>query len=704
MPTSAPSLKTLWEPRGIAVVGASATQGSLGQRLLGYLRDHGYAGGVYPVNPRYPEVEGLVCYPSVAAIPGPVDLALALVGADRVMGTLQDCAAKGVDHVIVYASGFGEMGARGSALEQQMTAYASSHGMRIIGPNCIGLVSPAEHLVAGFSPLFSRVRFEPGALGLVTQSGALGYGIVSLAVERGLRFSRIVNTGNEADLCTAELVEELLNDDVTSTILVYSEGVKRAPDWRALGALSQQRGKPVIVLKAGRSEAGSRAASSHTASLAGDDAVWDVAFRQLGMLRVDDVDEMLDLAAVFQPPRRPAGAGVGVMTTSGGAGILAVDALSAAGLRVPSLGEQTRQEIQAIFPAFGTIANPLDLTGQILTDPTLFRAVLRSMVSDASMDALIVCFCVLQGPEVDRAVDDLLTVLAETDKPILVSRTGGEFLAPGAAARLQQAGVPVFPTPARAARAIAALVRFTQRSARLGVAPLPAPGPAPAGWPKPGQALTERETKRQLLAAGLPVTREVLVTTPNEAAAVAEQMGYPVVLKIDSPDIPHKTEAGGLLLGLRDSKSVQNAFEKVMNRVRAFKPDAKLNGCLIQEQLEDSVAEILVGVSPSPMGPVVTVGLGGILVEVFKDVSQRLAPLTDEDARTMIAELRGFNLLTGIRGQEPADLEALAEVVAKVSQLAVQWPGQWELDLNPVLVMPAGRGCRIVDALLIVRP
>lgn len=697
-------MKTLWQPRGVAVVGASATPGSLGQRLLSYLRDHGYAGRIYPVNPRYREVEALACYPSVAAIPGPVDLALVLVGADRVTSTLQECAARGVGYVVVHASGFGEMGAGGSALEEEMTAYARANGMRLIGPNCIGLVSPGDHLVAGFSPLFSRVAFAPGTLGMVTQSGALGYGIVSLAVERGLRFSRIVNTGNEADLCTAEFVEELLNDEVTSSVLVYSEGVKRPADWRALGALSRQRGKPVIVLKSGRSEAGSRAAASHTASLAGDDAVWDAAFRQLGMLRVDDVDEMLDLAAVFDQGRRPGGRGVGVMTTSGGAGILAVDALSAAGLRVPPLGDRTCREIRPVFPAYGTIANPLDLTGAILTDSAMFRTALRAMVSDPVMNALLVCFCVLQGAEVDRAVDDLLTVWGETDKPILVSRTGGEFLAPGAAARLQQAGVPVFPTPARAARAFAALLQFSERDLGARVVPLPAAGSPPAGWPQPGQALTEREAKRLLAAAGLPVTREILATSAAGAADAAEQLRYPVVLKIDSPDIPHKTEAGGLRLGLRDGAAVQKAFADVIGSVQAFNPEARLNGCLVQEQVEGAVAEILVGVSPSPMGPMVTVGLGGIFVEVFNDASRRLAPLTVDDATAMLAELRGFKLLSGVRGQEPADVEALAALVAQVSQLAMRWPGQWELDLNPVFVLPAGQGCRIADALLIARP
>jgi acyl-CoA synthetase (NDP forming) len=696
-------MKTLWQPRSVAIVGASATPNSLGHRLLTYLRDHGYGGRIYPVNPRYTEIEGLTCFPTVSAISGAVDLALILVGADRVISALQDCAAKRVEYAVVHASGFGETGAAGRALEQEMTAYARAQGMRIIGPNCIGLVSPGNQLVAGFSPLFSKVRFEPGALAMVTQSGALGYGIVSLAVERGLRFSRIVNTGNEADLCTAEFIAELLNDERTSTILVYSEGLKHAGYWRALGALSRERGKPVIVLKSGRSEIGSRAAASHTASLAGDDAIWDAAFRSIGMLRVDDIDEMLDLAAIFEQPRRPAGPGVGVMTTSGGAGILAVDGLSQAGLGIPELDEAACEQIRPIFPAYGTVANPLDLTGAMLTDAILFRTALRAMASDPGIHALLVCFCVLQGAEVDRAIDDLLAVLAETDKPILVSRTGAEFLAPGAAARLQQAGVPVFPTPARAARAIRRLLQFSTERADPGIGPLALASSPPSGWPQPGQALGEREAKRLLSAAGLPVTRQVLCLDAEEAARTAERMGYPVVVKIDSPDIPHKTEAGAVRLGLRDAAAVREAFAAVVDSVRAFKPDARLNGCLVQEQLENSVAEILLGVSPSPMGPMITVGLGGIFVEIFNDVSRRLAPVTPGEATAMLKELRGYKLLTGARGQPPADIDALAKLVAQLSEAAVQWPGQWELDLNPVLVMQAGLGCRIVDALLLVR-
>lgn len=697
---SAPGMKGLWSPRGVAVVGASPTANSLGARLLHYVTDHGFAGGIHPVNPRYAEIAGLPCWPSVADIEGPVDLALVLVAAERVMDTLKDCAAKGVSHAIIYASGFGETGEDGRRLEQQMVDFASANGISLIGPNCIGMVSTGQHLVAGFSPLFSRMRFDPGSIALVTQSGALGYGIVSLAAERGLRFSRIVNTGNEADLATADFLRDLIEDEATSTLVVYSEGVRNPMEWRALGERAAARGKPVIVLKSGRSDAGNRAAASHTAALAGDDALWDAALRSLGFLRADDVDDLLDLMAMFEHRRRPAAPGVGVLTTSGGAGILAADGLSASGLAIPDLAEETTAALTPVFPAFGTIANPLDLTGAMLTDPALLRAALRAMAADPAMDALMVCFCVLQGAEVERAVDDLLAIMAETGKPVVVSRTGGEFLAPGVAARLQQAGVPVFATPARAARALRALHGFAHPAARP-VPALPAVGSPPAGWPAPGQALTEREAKRLLGEAGLPVTREVLAASADEAVRIAEDIGFPVVLKIDSPDIPHKTEAGGLRLGLRDAAGVRDAFGGIMASVTAYKPGARLNGCLVQEQVTGTVAEVLVGVTSSPLGPMVTVGLGGIFVEVFKDVSQRLAPVDAAGARSMLQGLKSWPLLDGARGRDAADVDALVEVIVRVSELATTWPGDWELDLNPVLALPKGRGCRIADALLL---
>lgn len=693
-------MKQLWEPHSIALVGATPREGSLGRRLVQHLLNHGYAGDVFPVNPRYEEVAGLRCYPSVAAIPGPVDLALVLVGASQVLGVLQDAAEKGVPYAVLFSSGFGETGAAGKALEREVVAFARSRGIRLIGPNCIGLVSPPTHLVAGFSPLFARARFQPGNLGLITQSGALGYGIVSLALEQGLHFSRVANTGNEADLSTPDLVEGLLKDDVTSAVLVYSEGLKEAVRWRELAALSQERGKPVIILKAGRSEVGSRAAASHTAALAGDDAVWDAAFRQLGLIRVDDVDEMLDLAAAFAQPRRPHGPRVGVLTTSGGAGIMAADGLAREGLLVPELTGDVRAELESIIPSFGSAANPVDVTAQVISDSQLFRRALRAMASDPGLDLLLVSFCVLQGEEADRVVGDLLAVHEACSKPILVSRTGGESLAPGAAQRLQQAGIPVFRSPGRAARAAGALGRFSAQPPAAAASPLPAPGEKPEPFPQPGQALTEREAKALLAAHGLPVTAERLAANADEAAAAARAMGFPVVLKIDSPDIAHKTEAGGVRLGLRDEAEVRAAFDQIMASARRHNPEARLNGCLVQEQVEGALAELLVGVTPSPMGPLITVGVGGIFAELFRDTSQRLAPVGRDEAQAMLAELRGYGLLTGARGRPRADVAALVDLIVRLGEVSLQWPGEWELDMNPVLALPEGQGARIVDALL----
>lgn len=669
-------MNALWQPRAVAVVGASPQPGALGHRLLQYLTWHGYPGRVYPVNPKVAEY-----YPSVAALPEPVDLALLLVKAERVLGALADCAARSVPYVVAHASGFAETGDRGRALEEEVAAFARQHGIRLIGPNCIGLVSPPNRLVAGFSPLFGRVEFEPGNLALVAQSGALGYGIASLAIERGLAFSRIINTGNEADVDTAELIGALLQDDQTQAVLVYAEGLKRPAAWRTLGAAR----KPVILMKAGRSEAGSRAAASHTAALAGDDAVWQTAFRQLGFHRAGDVDEMLDLAAAFAQPRRPGGSRAGVLTTSGGAGILAADGLSRHGLALADLSAPTRAELEAIIPAFGSAANPVDLTAQVIHDGQLFRRALRALAADPALDLLLVCFCVLQGEEAERIAADLLEVHAETEKPILLSRTGASFLAPGLAARLQRAGIPVYPTPGRAVRAAAALVQQGVRRS-----PLPPWSPSPRGLKRPR---TEDEVKALLAReAGLPVTREERAATPDQAAEAAARLGFPVVLKVLSPTLLHKTEVGGVRLDLASPKAVRQAFTELA-RITPI--------CLVQEQVTQVVAEMLVGISPSPMGPLLTVGLGGIYVEVLRDLARRLAPVTEAEAVAMLRELKGYPLLTGARGRPPGEVGALASLIARLSRWAIQRPGAWELDLNPVLLTPTG--CKIADALLIER-
>lgn len=695
----------LWHPRGVAVIGASNNPQSLGAKPIHYLVKHGYPGAIYPVNPRYEEVQGLSCYPTVSACPGPVDLALVMVAADRVPAAMQDCAAKGVPYAMVLSAGFAESGADGARLQAEMLAIARAAGIRVIGPNCIGLVSPPTPMVAGFSPFFARADFKPGNLGLVTQSGALGFGITSLALEGHLRLSRVINTGNESDLSSAEIVADFIEDDVTRAILVYNEGMHDAERWPALAEQALARQKPIIVMKTGRSDAGSRAAASHTAALSGDDKVWSAVFDQFGIIRADDVEDLLDLALGFSQPRLPRGNRVGVLTTSGGAGILAADACTEVGLAVPELTGKTRDELEKVIPSFGAAQNPVDVTAQVIADREVFRNCLRIMAADPGLDMLLCCFCVLQGEEADRIVEDLLTVAAETNKPFLVARTGAEHLAPAAARTLIEGGLPTYRTPARAARVAAALLRQHQAQERVA-----ARGPRaavsertlPAGWPAAGEALTERAAKALLAAEGLPVTQERLAATADAAAAAAAAIGYPVVMKIESPDILHKSDVGGVELNLGDAAAVRAAFDRIMAAAKAHRPDARIAGVLVQEQVSGGV-EVLVGVTPSPLGATITVGLGGVLVEVLKDASLRLAPVERAEARAMVDNLKGAPLLQGVRGRPPADIEALVDVIVRVAELAAAWPGAWELDLNPVLVLPAGQGVRIADALLVAR-
>lgn len=699
-------LRRLWEPRAVAVIGASGREGAMGQAPVRFLRQHGYEGDVYPINPNYDEILGYPCYPSVVDCPGPVDLALVMVGADKVPGALEDCAAKGVGFAVVLASGFAEAGEEGARLQREMIQLAEERRLTLIGPNCIGLVNPYVKLVAGFSPLFVKGHFEPGEIGLVTQSGALGYGIVSLGLEQGLHFSRVISTGNEAVFTSYEAVRDLLLDDVTEVILGYSEELKRAPEWPELACLALERGKPIILLKVGRTAAGARAAASHTASLSGDDAAYDAAFRQLGILRADDVDELLYLASAFRQKRYPRGKRIGVLTTSGGAGIMAADACTQLGFDVPELTPETRKVLDQYVPPYGATANPVDVTATVIADREVFGRCLRQMAGDPVLDVMLTCFTVLTGASAEQLVEDVLALKEATEKPVLLSKTGADFLAPDARSKLLAGKVPVFATPAQAVRAVEALWRFALARGRAEAVAAVAKAAAtrgaelPAGFPSPGAALTERAAKALLARHGLPVTRETLAASANEAVEAAERIGYPVVLKIESPDILHKTEAGGVIVGVRNAAEVRDAHDRILAAARAHHPSARLSGVLVQEQVEGGM-EMLVGISPSVFGPMLTVAAGGVLVEVLRDSAMRLVPLDRSEAEAMVMSLNMAPLLQGVRGRQPADVAALIEVILKISAFAADSPGAWQLDLNPVVILPQGRGVRIVDALLV---
>lgn len=673
-------LSPLWDARSVAVVGATERPGALGRLPVQFLARYGYRGSILPVNPNAQTVFGLAAYPSVAAARAstgePVDLALVMVAAPRVPEAIDDCAAAGVPVAVVMSSGFAEAGDDGAALQADAVRRARAGGVRLVGPNCIGTVGFATGQVTTFSPLFSAddVPMRAGSVGFVSQSGALGYGAVSLALARGLGLGWAVNTGNEADVDAVEVLTGLAGMDECTALLGYVESLADGDALRRLAVT----GKPLALLKAGASEAGARAAQSHTGALAASDRVVDGVLRQLRIARARDVDELLDLGDAFEQPRRPAGPRVAVVTTSGGSGILAADAVAEHDLEPAAFSPSTDAALAQIVPAFGSAANPVDITATVMSDPALFDRCLDAVAEDPQVDAVVACFCVLTGDDVDRMVDSLARVADRTGKPVLVARTGADFLAPKAAAALRGAGIPAYPTPARAVRALAGLWQTRPRTAQRDE-------PPSHGAPAPARGTGEVELKALLAGAGLPTPRGRLVTGSADAADAVVEVGGRAVLKAVVPGLLHKTEAGGVVLGVT-SDGAAATYEAL----------TALGGGVLVEEMVDGGAELLVGVAPTPLGQVLTLASGGVLTEVLDDAVFRLLPVTEEDAREMVADLRGAAVLRGVRGRPALDADALVRLLVDVSAAVAGWPAGYELDLNPVVVLPDG--VRVLDA------
>lgn len=685
------SLRPLWDARGVAVIGASDRPGAVGRLPVQFLQRYGYAGGIYPVRPDGAPVSGLSSHASLTDLPGPVDLALIMVAADKVQAAIRDCAAAGVPVVIVCSSGFAETGEAGAALQEDLVATARELGVRVLGPNCIGTVGTAQGQVSSFSPLFSGEHTElvRGGLGFVSQSGALGYGAVSLAFERGLGLGWVVNTGNEADLTATEVMAELAQEPECTGLLAYAESLG---DLAALAEVVAG-GTPVALLKAGRSDAGAQAAASHTGALAAQDAVVDAALRQAGVVRVDDVDELLDVGDVMALTESVRGRSirrVAVVTTSGGSGILAADAIEARGLRLAELSDQTLATLDGIVPAYGSTANPVDVTASVMSNPALFDDALGAIAADEGVDAIVACFCVLTGSDVDAVVTALSQVRERTGVPVVAVRTGADHLAPTASATMRAAGLPVYQTPARAVRALAALAQFAAppvRERTPGARPVSG---AASGWSSRGVDATDEHALKDVLRdAGLPVPVGRIVTDAQDAVAAVQEAGGRAVAKAVVPGLLHKSDAGGVVLDVTPEEAAE-----VHDRLAA------LGGQVLVEEMVPGGVEALVGSTDTPLGRIISVGVGGVLTEIVADVALRLLPIDRADVEEMLDDTRLGRLLAGVRGQDPADREALVETVLGIAELAADLPEGAELDLNPVTVLATGRGCRILDAAL----
>lgn len=690
-------IRRLLRPQSIALVGASADLGKINGRPLKHLLGKGYAGRILPVNPKYEAIAGVPCVANIAALPEAADLAVVMVPAAEVIGSVRALGARGVGAAVVFSSGFGEMGPEGKVLEAQLAAAAREAGVALLGPNCLGFVNAFENVYATFSQ-YADGPTGAGPIGFVTQSGAFGTAIAALVRQRGLGLGYFVNTGNQADLSFAELMGEVVEDPRIRVCAGYLEGLDDGAALVALAERCRALGKPLVLTKVGRLAAGARAAASHTGSLAVPDTVFDAVLRQHGVLRARNEEQMLDMLEALAQPRAAAGPGLGIATQSGGAGVMMADRAEELGLQVPTLTPEVQRRVAAVMPAFGAAGNPVDVTGQFVARPELLREAVLALMDDPQVHVGIV-WLQLMTAHVDTLVPLFEAIHAATTKPVFVCWVAAP---PEALQRLRAAGIVVYGAGERAVEGAAALVAW-HATLRRQAEPLPAlPPPA---WPGPPAAGVQPSVQATewLRAAGVPMAPVALAADEDAAVAAWRAFAAPVALKIESPDLTHKTEVGGVLLRLDDEAALRQGWRRLMANVRAKAPQARIDGAIVQPMAGGQL-ELVVGVQRDPLfGMVVMVGFGGVWVEVLKDVSFRRAPFGPGEAGRMLAELRLAPLLDGVRGQPAVDREAIARLLSQLSCWAeAMAPWLAELDLNPIRVGPDGP--LAVDCVMVLRP
>ncbi len=701
-PAPGAGLDAFFQARGVAVVGASDDITKIGGRPVHLLRKYGYAGPIYPVNPRGGLLQGLPAYASILDTPTAPDLAILAVPVEATLQAVRDCAARGVRGVIVLTSGFAEAGPEGAALQRQLVEVARAHGMRLLGPNCLGTVNVTDALVGSFSIALEQNMPPAGQVGIVSQSGNIGSFTMQNMAQRGLGVSRFIATGNEADVDVADGIAALAEDVHTRIVLCCMETCRDAGRLVAALDMARRRGKPVVVLKIGATAQGQAAAASHTGALAGSDAVFDAVFRRHGVLRVRSLEDLLQIghaASLLLPDRLPASRAVTLVAASGGFGIMMADAMAQAGMTMPPLADETRARIREAVPSAGT-HNPVDASAQMSSRPDILLKMLSALLDDPGRGTLVLLLALsLHNPRLRGVyLQALAQVRASHPQRLLTIISNGPA---DAVAEIVALDIPVFPSIDAAASGLSGLAQMGLLAAVPPAAAYRGPVDA-AGAVDPAVFRNEFHAKRALAAAGIDVPHEALVGSADEAVRAARRTGYPVVLKIASEDIAHKTEVGGVALGLQDDDAVRRAFDRLMANAALHAPAARLDGVLVAPMLGGGV-ELIAGVSRDPVfGPVVMVGIGGIHAEVLKDVAVQVAPVSEDEALRMLQGLRMFPLLDGARGQPRADLVAAARTVARLSDFACRHAADIaEIDLNPILVRPQGQGVAVLDALMV---
>jgi acetate---CoA ligase (ADP-forming) len=687
-------LTPLFAPRSVAVLGASSDPTRISGRPLAYMKAQGFQGALYPINPNRAEVQGLKAYPSVADLPETPDVAIVAIAAEIAEKSIGELAERGVKAAVMFTAGFAEMDEAGEAAQHRMVTVARKHGMRILGPNCLGVFDARTAYYATFSSSFDSGWPVPGRIGIASQSGAYGTHLYTLARNRGIGASLCIMTGNEADVTVGECIGWLAESPAVDVIAVYAEGIREAPGLIAAFEAARAAKKPIVMQKVGRSELGTKAAKSHTASIAGDDAVTEAVMAEFGVVRARNSEEMLDIAHTATRKIYPVRNTLGVITVSGGAGVLMSDVADAVGLPMPEMPVATQKMLRDLVP-FCAPRNPVDATAQVSNDVSLIHTFTEAMVKDGGYASVLGFFSMTassrrwpgireQINKVREAYPDRLYALSV----ITTDERRGE---------LEADGWCVHEDPTRAVTAIAAMGRYGAAfAAPAGIAPPMVPAiNLPAATP------SEAEAKRLLAGAGIHSAPEQACDSADDAVAAAEQFGFPVVMKILSPDILHKSEIGGVLLNVADVAAVRDGYDLLLARARRAAPAARIEGVLVAKQMQGGV-ECILGIHRDPVfGPIAMFGLGGIFVEVMKDVVFRRCPFGDDVAGQMIGSIKGAPLLLGARGRPKCDIKALAHMLARLSAFAfAAGPRLASIDLNPVFAMPEGHGAFAADAVV----
>jgi acetyl coenzyme A synthetase (ADP forming)-like protein len=698
-------IDTFFKPASVAVIGASTNSEKLGYAVVKNLADGGYSkvGKVYPINPTASEILGFKAYPSVLEVPDSIDLAVVVIPYPHVPDALRTCGKKGIPSAIVISAGFREAGQEGLERELELIDICREYQLRLIGPNCLGVID-------SFTPInasFAAGTPPSGPMAFMSQSGALGTAVLDIALAGRLGLSKFVSLGNKADVSEIDLLQAWVKDDHSKVILIYSEGMPSGQEFIRV-AREVTRQKPVVAIKSGVTQAGSRAVSSHTGSLAGSEQAYQAAFHQAGILRAESMESLFDMALAlgYQPPLK--GDRIAIITNAGGPGILATDALEKNGLSLARFELETIYALEQYLPDAASAANPVDVLGDARADR--YKFALEQVAKDPNVDGIMV----LLTPQAMTEIDATAQVISSMEKDIQIPILGcfmGEFRIQSGIDILTQNGIPNYAFPERAANAFSAMASYQQIKDR--------PKPEYLHFDVDQSAarsvfeqvrhenrltIGDAESRQVLQAYGLRIPHSEIAETPEKAASIAAKIGYPVVLKIASPDILHKTDIGGVKVGLQNAADVKDAFELMVYRAQRYIPEARIWGCLVQEMAPPGGLEVLLGMNRDPQfGPLITFGLGGIYVETLRDVTFRVAPLSRQEAEEMLEQVRAHALLDGVRGQPPMDKAAIVDSLLRIAQLVQDFPEIIEMDINPLMVYSEGEGALALDMRLVMK-